>query len=355
MIFWKNSGKNVLLEDYSFMKKLPSISIVTGTWNPDLRLFERVLKNIQLQEYPKKLLEHIVFDAGSTNGTVELAKKYDCKVTIRGDLKEGEQIRQSLEISQAQGDIILLLQSDNILPTKTWLKEMIQPFIENKNVFCTFSAYNSYEKNMSATTRYGAFFGAGDPTLYYLGKSDKIPLLEKKYDKGTVISETAGYWVVKFTKDTLPTMGDNGHMVRRSIMEKVNKDPKAYIHVDIFVDMLEMGHNTCAVVKNSIVHVIGQSIFTYAKRRLQVKQKFYDGKRGKRKYLVFNWKSNRDRLNLIKFVFFSLTFIIPLGESIRGYVKIRDNAWFLHPLLCLIMLFTYGISELKWVTKRAFR
>lgn len=337
------------------MNKLPSISIVTGIWNPSLTLFERVLKSLKLQAYPKQLLEHIIFDAGSTNGAVQLARKYGCDVTVRSDLVEAEQVRQSLEIKKAQGDIVLLLQSDNILTSKNWLREMVQPFLDNGKVFCTCSAYNTYEKNMSDMTRYGAFFGAADPAFYYLGKSDKIPLLQKTYDKGHIVSETPGYWIVRFTKDTLPTMGDNGHMVLRNVINRVNKDPNAYTHVDAFADMVDLGYDTCGVVKNSIIHVIGPNIFTYAKRRLQVKQKFYDGRRGKRRYLVFDWKSKRDRWNLIKYVFFSTTLIFPFYESIRGYKRVRDPAWFLHPILCFIMLFVYSISELRWFTRRIIK
>ncbi len=335
-----------------YKKKLLTISIVTPTWNSNIKLFERVLKELKRQIYPRELIEHIVFDAGSTNGTAELAKKYGCKVTIRADLKVQEQVRQSLAIKKARGDLVLILQSDNIPTSKNWLKEMVQPFIDNKKVFCTFSAYNDYEKNMSATTRYGAFFGAGDPTLYYLGKADKIPLLQKKWNKGKIIDETRRYWIVEFNKDNLPTLGDNGHMFRRSAMNRVNKDPKRYVHLDMYIDMLGLGYNTCGVVKNSVIHVITPSIFTYAKRRMQVKETFYDRRRGKRKYLVFSWKSHKDQLNLIKFAFFSLTFIFPLYESIRGYIRIRDKAWFLHPLLSFIMFLAYGFSELRWFASR---
>ena len=47
----------------------------------------------------------------------------------------------------------------------------------------------------------------------------------------------------------------------------------------------------------------------------------------------------------MKFVIFSLTLIEPIFESIRGYTKIREPAWFLHPLMCLLMVFGYGWSE----------
>ncbi|MFH1827587.1 MAG: glycosyltransferase family 2 protein [bacterium] len=335
-----------------YKKKLPTISIVTPTWNSNIKLFERVLKELKRQTYPRELIEHIVFDAGSTNGTAELAKKYGCKVTIRADLKVQEQVRQSLAIKKSRGELVLILQSDNIPTSKIWLKEMVQPLLDDKKIFATFSAYNDYEKNMSMMTRYHAFFGTCDPVLYYLGKSDKIPLIQKRWNKGDAIGETSGYWIVKFTKDTLPTLGDNGFMFRKSVISKVNKNSKDYIHVDMYIDLLKLGYNTYGVIKNSVIHVINPDIMTYAKRRVQVKETYYDGNRGKRKYLVFSWKSGRDKLNLLKFIFFSLTFIFPLYESVRGYMKIKDRAWFLHPLLSPIMLFSYGFSELRWFASR---
>lgn len=334
------------------MKDLPSISIVTGTLNPRLSLFDCVLKTIQNQTYPKNLIEHIVMDAGSINGSIELAKKYGCKVEVRKDLMNQEEVRASLGIKKAKGDLVLILESDNIPTSKNWLKEMVQPFIDNEKVFCTFSGYNSYNKESSLTTRYGAFFGAADPALYYLGKSEKIPILQKKYNKGKEIDETPSYYIVEFNKDSLPTIGDNGTLFLRRAMDKVNKYPELYVHPDAFFELLDLGYNTYGVIKNSIIHVIPPNVLTYARRRVQVKNIFYDKRRGKRKYLVFSWRSSKDRLNLLKFVFFSLTFIFPLYESIKGYVKIRDKAWFLHPLLCFLMLVSYGSSEIEWFLRK---
>lgn len=333
-------------------KKFPSISIITSTLNANLELFEKVLATLKSQNYPRGLIEHLVFDSGSTNGTIELAKKYGCKVTIRRNLKVQEQIKASLAIKKAQNDLILVLQSDNIPVSSNWLKEMVQPYLDDPKIFCTFSAYNAYEKNMSLTTRYGAFFGTADPTLYYLGKSEKIPLTQKIYDKGKILRETSKYWVVEFDKNSLPTLGDNGHMFLRSAINRVNQDPKDYVHLDMFAQLLNLGYNRFGVVKNSVVHAITPDISVYVKRRFQLKKTFFDGRRGKRKYLVFNWRSRRDVFRLLKYGFFAVTFIYPLYESTRGYLKIRDKAWFLHPLLSFIMFFAYGTSELEWIIKR---
>lgn len=337
------------------MKNLPSISIVTPTLNSDIPTFRRMLEEVKNQTYPKRLIEHIVMDAGSDNGALELAKKMGCKVTIKTDLKVQEQVRASLGIKKSKGDLVLMLQTDNIMTSKDWLKELVQPFLENKEVFCTYSAYNNYEKNMKIVTRYSALIGANDPTIYYLNKADKLTMIQKYYNKGEIIKETERYYVVKFTEDNLTTMGDNGHMFLKKAMDKVNKDPEKYIHVDAFFDLLKLGYDTYGVVKNSIIHTTTPDIRKLVIRRMQVKDTYYDALRGTRRYLVFNWKSSKDRINVFKYVVSSFTFVYPFFESIRGFIQIPDIAWFLHPFICFFMALGYSVSEIRWQIRRLWK
>lgn len=332
-------------------KQLPSISIIARTLNTNISMFTRVLEAVKKQKYPKELIEYIVVDSGSTNGTIKLAKKYGCKVIENVTI--GEDAQASIGIKAAKGDIILDLESDNIITSNDWFLKMVKPFMENKEVFFTYSAYNSYEKNMPATTRYCALFGSPDPVLYYLGKSEKLRLTEKKYNKGKIIKENSDYYVVEFNRENLPTLGANGCMFLRSAINKVNKDPIKFTHTDAVAEMLDLGYTTFGVVKNSIIHMANPSVMGLIKRKVQIKTRFYDRLRGKRKYLVFNPNSNKDRLKLILCVIFSLTIIEPLIESLRGYFKIRDKAWFLHPLVSFLMVVGYINSELKFILKNS--
>jgi len=333
------------------MKNFPSVTIQTGTYNADLKTFRRALESVKRQSYTR-IIEHILMDGGSTNGTVALAKSYGCKIISRPDLQRQEQVRFSLGHTIAKGDLILVLESDNILPTKDWLEEMVKPFLENKEIVCAYSIHNTYRKDMNPSTRYAALFGSPEPTLYYLQKTEKIPYTQKDYDKGEIIKKDKNYAIVRFTSDNLPTMGDNGHLFLRSAMDKVNKNSDSYTHVDAFADMLKIGYDTYAVVNNSVIHLARSGIFEIIKRRVYVKELFYDERRGKRRYLVYNPQSARDRRNLIKFILFSLTFVVPLVDSIRGYVKIRDHAWFIHPIFCFLIVMGYGISEIKFAFKK---
>ncbi|MCL5113758.1 MAG: glycosyltransferase family 2 protein [Patescibacteria group bacterium] len=329
------------------MVKLPSISIVSPTYNCDLKIFKESLESIKNQDYPKELIEQIRIDGGSENDTVKLARSYGAKVIERPDLLEASQERMGIAFLEAKNEIILILESDNILIGKNWLKLMVQPFIENKDIFCTFSMYNGLRKSLPALTRYFALFGTNDAFLYYLGKIEKMPLdVKNKYDKGAVIKENSNYFTVKFDSSNLPPMGDNGFMIRQKVLREVLSTPKGFMHVDAWASLVRKGYNKFGVVKNSIIHYSGNSIIKQYKNRVLIKKKFFDKERGRRDYYTFNFHSLKDMVNLLKFIVIAGTFVIPIIRSLKGYSSIRDIAWFFHPLVCFVALFMYSTSEL---------
>jgi glycosyltransferase involved in cell wall biosynthesis len=55
------------------------VSIIIPTKN-NVNLLEKCLKSIRYLDFPKDEYEVIIVDGYSTDGTVEIAKKYGCKV-----------------------------------------------------------------------------------------------------------------------------------------------------------------------------------------------------------------------------------------------------------------------------------
>lgn len=329
--------------------KSPTVTIITGTLNPDLRIFERSLISVKNQA-SEHTVQHLVLDGGTTNGGIELAKHYGCTVIrFKSSVHEGgNRIYKALQA--ARGEIILFLESDNIMVGDDWISRLVKPY-KNLKIFSTYPAYNDYENDMGILTRYTALIGAPDPTLYYLKKSDKILKTQKRYDKGIIISENRNYYTVKFNSLNLTTMGDNGFMIRRKVLQKVVFKNQIYFHTDAFRVLLDLGYDTYGVTKNSIIHTTKSNIINTVMRRIQVKRHFSDDLRGTRKYLVFNWHSSEDWLHIISYMFFSLTFIQPIIFAIRGYRRIPDVAWFLHPVMCFVMVVGYIISEIEYQVK----
>lgn len=334
--------------------QFPFVTIITSTLNPNIMVFQSVLNSIRNQKFPKHHIQHIVLDGGSVNGAVALAKEYGCIVkTFHNSVDEGGS-RLFRTLKDISGDFTVLIQSDNILPDRDWLIRMVEPF-QNHTVFATNPAYNTYTPGTDILNRYFALIGAPDPTLYYLEKSDKIPMMQQKFDKGIILKETKHYWIVRFDRNNLPTMGDNGTMIRTGTLRKVVSKNKPFIHVDAYMELLKRGYDTYGIVKNSIIHISRLSIIDQVKRRIDVKRVFTDDKRGTRSYLVYNSASYKDQWNVCKYIVCSLTVIQPLAVSIRGYMKRRDIAWFLHPIMSFLMVVAYGYSEIVFHSKNALK
>lgn len=338
------------------MKKsisLPSISILTITYNPNPQVFRKVLESIKNQDYPKKKIEHIVVDGGSKTNTINFLKNYGCKLIIKKELRDQSEARRAFAVKEAKNDIVLWLESDNVLPDKNSLRQLVQPFVDDKKIISTFTLHYGINKNMKLLDRYCAFFGVSDPVALYLKKADRETWLTDKYVKGKIIKRRKNYDVVEFNKNNLPTVGDNGFLTRRKILLKANISPEDYVHIDIYVDLLKLGFKRFAVVKTtSIEHDIGNGIFDLVRRRVLYAKRYSLSKYlNYRRYAVFDFNSPKDIMNLSKYILYTVTFVQPLFLSIRGFLRIRDVAWFLHPFMCWLFLIYYvrftGFTLLK--------
>ena len=87
-------------------KTYPSISIIIPTLNAAKPLTE-CLRRVVKQDYPKEKLEIVIADGGSTDKTVEIAKKFGARV-VPNKLKTGEAGKAS-GLKAAKNEIISLI------------------------------------------------------------------------------------------------------------------------------------------------------------------------------------------------------------------------------------------------------
>jgi len=88
----------------------PKISIVTASFNQAC-FIEETIKSILTQDYPN--FEYIVMDGGSTDGTLEILKKYDKKIFWRSEKDKGQGDAVNKGLKMATGEILAYLNSDD--------------------------------------------------------------------------------------------------------------------------------------------------------------------------------------------------------------------------------------------------
>ncbi len=327
----------------------PKVSILIPTLNAG-SVLGKCLESIKMQDYPKDKIEIILGDGGSTDDTLEIGKKYGARV-FHNVLKTGESGKM-IALREATGDFCALIDSDNILPNKDWMKEMVEPLMDNRNIDCVGSEPWEYtwRKEDGFITRYCALIGMNDPMVHFLGNYDRMNLLTGKWTEVLHEEKDFGkYILAKFDKRGIPTIGANGTVFRTKFL-KDNVEGDYLFDIDVLSNFIEKnGFVSFIKVKNGIIHTYCErDILKFAKKqRRRIKDFLFHKSIGDRKY---DWGSSTSE-GLFKFVL-SCILVFPLiYQSLKGYKRKKDIAWFFHPLACWITLWEYGMGYLSSLFK----
>lgn len=105
-------------------------SIIIRTLN-EARYLEDLLIMIASQKTTKLDHEVVLIDSGSTDGTVEIAKKYGCRITTisKHEFSFGRSLNRGCQF--ADGDILVFISGHCIPVHRNWLQNLCQPIIDD--------------------------------------------------------------------------------------------------------------------------------------------------------------------------------------------------------------------------------
>jgi len=207
------------------MSGLPKITVVTPSFNQG-DFINVTLQSVLSQNYPN--LEYIVLDGGSTDGTLDVLRRYDGKLVWRSEKDRGQSDALNKGMRMATGEVVCFLNSDDLFepgallrvgqyfadhPQDSWLTgrcrtidskgvEIRKPITMYKNFWLCFRSYSvllvlNYISQPATFWRRKVLDEAGlfDESLHYAMEYDFWLRVGKKFKLNTVNDYLASFRV----------------------------------------------------------------------------------------------------------------------------------------------------------------
>ncbi|MFC1571232.1 glycosyltransferase family 2 protein [Candidatus Margulisiibacteriota bacterium] len=133
-------------------KELPLVTVVTAVFNAE-KYLEETIKSVINQSY--KNIEYIIIDGGSTDGTLDIIKKYDQVIDYwlsEPDNGEYDALNKGIEVSS--GSIITSLNSDDTYYSKDTIDQVVNEFLNNKKLYWVHGDFDVLDDDNKITYPY---------------------------------------------------------------------------------------------------------------------------------------------------------------------------------------------------------
>ena len=283
----------------------------------------------------------MIVDAGSADRTLDLARAFEVDQLLDNPLKTGES-GKARGAKAAGGEILAFVDSDNVLIGKDWLRRMTAPFADPAVVSSEALRWD-YSERYSLVDRYCALTGVNDPASLFVGNYGRHSYLTGRWTGLPVQQEQRdGYIRVRVDPELLPTMGANGYLVRAEPFRSVITGDYVF-DIDAVGELARRGFDVIARVDVPIGHLFAPSYRVFARKtRRRARDYLYHRRRGERTYPWARYKRG-----LALFLAATVTTLPLLAQSLVGYRRQRDRAWWFHPVACWTTLAIYGWESVR--------
>lgn len=327
---------------HSKTEETPTVAFIMPTLNAEQHV-EDCLISIVRQKYPKHKMEIIICDGGSSDSTLEIAKKYDCKVIYNPEHRADAGITLGMKASKA--DVNFVVNADNELPREDWIQLMIKPFVENADVHGVFTRTLKSEGD-STITRYWILLHDHNPLNWFIFRNVIDPnSMKESYG---VIKETPCYKIFNFNAQRFPLVYlAQGFGVRRNFIHSIESE---FEHVNAVIEMLRRGMKIAYVPDAGMYHYTLENFKHFIRKfHHRIIDRLKTEEHGYRSRIRLMTKRRRKRQSL--WFLYSLIPIFPTIDSVKGCLKDRDTAWFYHPLVCFTLSLLILISYIEYKVK----
>lgn len=128
----------------------PLVSIITPSFNQG-RFIEETIKSVLSQDYP--YIEYIVIDGGSTDGSIEILKKYEDRLAWISEPDHGQADAVNKGFSRAKGAILGWLNSDDTY-TPGAVSAAAEHFLQHPEIVMVYGDAHFIDETGNAAEKY---------------------------------------------------------------------------------------------------------------------------------------------------------------------------------------------------------
>lgn len=301
----------------------PKISIVIPAHNEEKNIGS-CLRSIFEQDYPKNKLDIIVVDDSSNDQTALIARQFGVKV-IKTRVGHAEFAKIS-GFKKAAGELVMYLDADIELISRTWFKQMVLPLTENKEIVGSFTRY--YSKNGdNAFRRYMCF----DP----LQRDGLFQFLTSRLEE-SIVKKEKEYFVCEYKLRKIPPTGLC--LYRRKELMPLLKNKEAFMELDLLVILVKKDRNLFAYVPTAgLYHLYAGSLKELLQKRKHNLINVYFLHVHDELYTWIDWGNPWQVLRLCLWTIYANLFIPSLITGIYKSLKYRDWAGLYEPIVNLLV------------------
>lgn len=293
--------------------KFPKISISLPTLNEE-RYIKKCLDSIKNLEYPLNKIEVFVVDGGSTDRTVEIARKYSFVKIIKNRQKDTH-IGKMLGLKAATGKYWTYFDADLQVNDSNWATAMTKPLEEDENLTASVSRYHAH-KGDSWIENYINLDPIGRDTLF----AWFTPSIDS-----TIIKKKNGYAVCKYSSRAFPPEGRC--LFRRKLLNKIIGGFERFRELDTILLLIRSGHSKYAYVPEpGYYHRHPQNLMDLRKKRMRNTTRNYipGNKEGYIKFKWFDLKNTSDLLKMSLLILYAFSIVGPLLGGLYKTIKYKN-------------------------------
>ncbi len=167
------------------LKRYPKITVITPSYN-QAEYLDRTIQSVLCQNYPN--LEYLIFDAGSTDGSVDIIKKYESQLTLwKSEPDHGPADAINKGLRMADGEIIGWLNSDDAY-TQDALFRVAEQFLAGADVAYGHALY------VDGSDQPVAMDHGYQKTKIYLGHQQEFDQTLRYWETVYLIPQPSVFW-----------------------------------------------------------------------------------------------------------------------------------------------------------------